>query len=231
MIDWKWLAVPGTRQTRLAAITNGQQLLLLDTDNREPLSGHCPGAPVAIIDLPRNGAEISGLVALADGAVEPIHLAGQTGRGPGDPAANDRAKSHLAGERLGFIPAAGPWTSHSTSAGAWNALAMGERFAEEPALFLLDAELSPQWHYRLPCRLGNPRPPLQIAAATDPTSGATLWAILDTAGTLHLLRRDGSWTDHFRPAESAVAIALLPAGDRLTLLLATTNSLVAYRLH
>jgi hypothetical protein len=109
-------------------------------------------------------------------------------------------------------------------------LATGWIAGQELSLFFLDRDLQPFWRYRLPydkSMIGKHR----IASAVSPGNSAIVWAVLDGNSTIHLLRGDAMWSDHFRHSGRVSGIALIPTGDRLALLVASQSTIVSYELH
>jgi hypothetical protein len=129
--------------------------------------------------------------------------------------------------RLLFRPAAGPWWGWSDDQGP-AVLARGWIAADEPGLFLLDAQLRQRWHAPVPIA-SEPTWPL-ASVARDPVSGQPLWVVVQPKNTLHFLRADGLLTDHCQFAEAVNGVALLPVGNQLQLLVAHPDRLVRYQL-
>jgi hypothetical protein len=225
VIDMKWLTLSSSKAARLAVITSANQVLLLDPANRQQLSGSCPGEPIAIVTQSID-SDVQGAVVLASGALEPLVINGESEKPSAELTAFKRPSRH---RKLTFQPRTGSWCTCRTAS---TELTLGEGWLakDEPALFFLDDELRPVGQYRLPAMPAGLSRFQQVTAATSPSNGAVVWAALDATGSIHLLRGDVSWFDHFRFEQRPVGIALIPSGDRLQLVVASQNSLVAYRI-
>jgi hypothetical protein len=222
--DLQWLRLAASQSLRLAAITTGKQVMLLDPENREQLSGSSSSDPLAIVTQSNQG-DLDGLVVLSNGKLEPLKL----NKADGVSASRVNHKLPEPAKSIGFIPSHGPWhTASSTS--VEQRLATGWIAGQELSLFFLDRELQPFWRYRLPyekAMIGKH----QIASAVSPGNSAIVWAVLDANSTIHLLRGDAMWADHFRHHARVNGIALVPTGDRLALVVASQSTIVCYELH
>jgi hypothetical protein len=94
-------------------------------------------------------------------------------------------------------------------------LARGWLAKDEPAVFMVGADLVPHWHYRTALQPENVDG-LMTSAAKDPASGMPVWVSAADRQTIHLLRADGL-TDHFRLQQPFVGLALTPRGNQLIL--------------
>lgn len=238
--DLQWLTVGDTTTHRLAVITSNKQVLLLDPANREQLSGSCNSEPMAIVTQSGSG-DVDGLVVLRDGTLEPLKLSSESTSPKAKPVKHPiSTSSAFAGRQLAFRPGSGPWT-WSQNAGTkqpanQQLLATGVLGANEPALMVLDSQLAPVWHYRLPFEhtstsVGQSQSFVhRVACAASPANGASIWAVLDSTGTVHILRGDMQWADDFRPHAKPCGIALQAVGDRLHLIIASQNMLSTMKL-
>ncbi len=227
VVDMQWLTIGGSKAPRLAVIDNRSQTILFDPSNHEQLSGRCPSPPVAILGQDRLPSSIGGLVVLANRNLEPLELDDESTlrRTLGQPASH--ARTAALPKTLSFTPAAGPWNVWEDASTRW-VLARGWLASDEPALFLLDNTLAPQWHYRLPSATTKPRAALS-SVAKDPGTGQAVWAISELNRTVHLVRADGA-SDHFRVRKPMVGLALTPSGARLVLTLIHADETVRYDL-
>ncbi len=224
--DFQWLRVGASKSFRLAVATSANNVLLLDPENREQLSGTSQQTPLAILPEQASG-DVDGLVVMRDKTLEQLKLSSAANSATARPARhllsnNDNKR------QLNFTPNLGPWAQND-SAKSKQYLATGLLGSDEPVLFVLDDQLQPLWSYRLPTA-HSLQSLHQIAFATAPSNSATIWAILDATGTIHLLRGDVHWMDHFRNPTTPIGIAMQAVGDRLHLVVATANSLESYRL-
>ncbi len=187
-IDAGWLHLQGTKQSRLAIITQGHKTILLDPTNHEQLSGDCPSAPLAVVApaaaLPSGG----GFVAMQNGRIEPLQLSQESTLKTHLSSASRPQPASTAPRQVSFEPLAGPWHCWSDEK-ATRVMAKGWLAADEPALFLLDGDFKPMWHYRLPGPAAEAG--TLITAAKDPASGQPVWAVADKSRVIHILRADG----------------------------------------
>lgn len=226
VVDMQWLTLGGSKSPRLAVIDNRSQTILFDPSNHEQLSGRCPSPPVAILGHDSLPSSIGGVVVLANRSLEPLELDDESTlrRSLGQPASHARTNNELP-KTLSFTPATGPWSVWEDASSRW-VLARGWLAADEPALFMLDNTLAPQWHYRLPSATTKPRAALS-SVAKDPGTGQAVWAISELDRTVHLVRADGG-SDHFRVQKPLVGLALTPSGARLVLTLIHVDETVRY---
>jgi hypothetical protein len=224
-LDMQWLILDSTSAARLAVITGQSQIILLDPDNRQQFSGQAASQPLAILSIGTNQPQGRGLVVLANGSLEPLQVANQSAS-LHPTAFGD--KTALV-QQLNFQPARGAWKSIG-NAQAQQTMGTGWLAAGEPALFMLNEQMQPLWHYRLP--VGPTDQPLtnQIATAVSPGNGRSVWAVLGHSGRVHLLRDDASWSDQLRTNRGLCGLALIPVGDRLALALADATRLTLQRL-
>lgn len=234
--DLAWMPL-NNQPSRLAVITNEQSVVLIDPRNQEQLSGKCPSVPLAVLPYQASSAEVDGRVVLSDRSVQTLELAADSTAHSvptlGRPAAfRIDGGVGAASRSLDFHPASGPWnwirSKREASAGddadARPILAAGWLAQDEPAVFMLDQELRPLWHYRVPIQ----REQTQLAltdSAIDPSTSQPVWIKVDQDQTLHLLRRDGL-TDHFRFDEPVHGVGLVPSGDALLFCVAHRDRLV-----
>jgi hypothetical protein len=228
-VDIQWLSLIGSKTPRLAVITTGRQMLLLDPDNRQQLSGNCPDEPLAILFGQVSKEEVQGLVALKDGTIQPIQLADKPVSSSSAVGVKPATATRPFVSKLSFTPNIGPWFGTATNDG-YMTLANGWIEDQQPGLFMLDDHLHTQWHYRLPQSTNGRQQQHQIVAARWPRNGDLIWAILDSDAVVHLLKGDALWTDHCRISHETRGIALVPAGDHLVLLSADDVHLSAHRL-
>ncbi len=238
--DLQWLSVGDSTAHRLAAVTSSKQVLLLDPSNREQLSGSCKSEPMAIVTQSASG-DVDGLVVLGDGTLEPLKLSSEITSPKAKPVKHPiSTSSAFAGRQLAFKPSSGPWTWSQNATTKQPAiqqlLATGVLGADEPALLVLDSQLTPLWHYRLPIEhtatsAGQSQSLVhRVACAASPANGASIWAVLDSTGIVHILRGDMQWADDFRLETKPCGIALQAVGDRLHLIIAAQNTLSAMKL-
>ncbi|MCA9132430.1 MAG: hypothetical protein KDA45_04725 [Planctomycetales bacterium] len=221
--DFQWFELGVSGPPRLAVITSDWQTILLDPSDREQLSGRCPAEPLALLALQAAGQTVGGQVVMADRSLEPLQLSPAStpaaSPGLGKPAHFDlppaAAAPRLPPQKIGFQPAGGPWTLWRGKE-QQRTLAHGWLAANEPALFCLDEQLNPLWHFRMPLQAEEHWAPTSVA--NDPALGQPLWAV-GSGNTVFLLRADGLITDHFAVSQPLVGLALVPNGDRLVLLL------------
>lgn len=225
VVDMQWLTVGGSKWPRLAVIDNRSQTILFDPSNHEQLSGRCPSPAVAILGHDSLPNSIGGLVVLANRSLEPLQLDDESTlrRSLGQSASH--ASTAALPKTLSFTPAAGPWNAWEDVSSRW-VLARGWLASDEPALFMLDNTLAPQWHYRLPSAKTKP-PAVLSSVAKDPGTGQAVWAISELDRTVHLVRSDGG-SDHFRVRKPLVGLALTPSGARLVLTLIHADETVRY---
>ncbi len=223
-LDLKWMTLAGAHESRLAVITDRRKTILLDPGNHEQLSGRCPADPVALLASQGDQQTVAGRVVLSDRSVQPIHLSQDSaqrslpllGRSASHALPAPAAASEQAAERLTFQPAGAPWHTIQHLDSEW-ILARGWLARDEPALFMLDKDLAPQWHFRIGLQPdGVPAP--RLCAAIDPASGLPVWMMVDADQTIYLMRADGL-SDHFRVERPLTGIALTPSGARLLLCL------------
>ncbi len=237
--DFCWLSVQGSDQPRLAVAMEEGQMVLLDPQNRDQLSGQCSSRPMAF--LVNSYKPVGGDVVLESGSVEPLLLGSPTSATLARSVAFSLPPSATgkSTQRLDFQPSNGPWFAATSgkqnvsvdgqAGDSTDVLARGWLAKNEPALFMLDSELNRRWHYRLP--VGNYESPWPLASqGIDPVSGTTVWAILDSQQSVHLLRHDGQATDHFGVGEKVRGIALTPDGDRLLLRIVQPTQSTIYQL-
>ena len=232
VVDCQWFAMQEAGEARLAVITQGGATLLIDPNNREQLSGHAPQPPLALISRPGSAEGLAAHVVLSDGRLEPLQPDRDSLLGAPDShlrpvSQNKSAAPAQRASRLAFQPANGPWPGYQDQQQSW-LLARGWLAADEPALFLLDADLHRRWHYRIP--LTQWPHVVGHSVARDPRSGLPVWAVADQAGTVHVLRSDGLVIDHFRPHEAPVGVAMVAVGDHLELTLIHRQQVVQYAL-
>jgi len=208
---------------RLAILTASNQVVLYDWETKERYSGTCPAQPTSLIDY-------CGSVVLKDGSIEPIALLDRNNNSRHAPqAASDGVATRRYG-KLAFQPLTGPWGTACTQSN-WHSIAAGLLAKSEPAMFLLDAQLQPIGHQRLPTTALQSSELYRIVHAQSPGNGAVFWAILEPSSVVHIIPVDGTWADHFRLGESLNGIALIAAGDRLNLLVAEADQIIAYQLN
>lgn len=224
--DFQWLRIGGSKSYRLAVATSASQVLLLDPENREQLSGPCPQLPLAILPQQSNG-DVDGLIVMRDRSLEQLKLSAEASAATARPARHVLSTGESK-RQIAFTPNLGPWAQNDSSKHK-QYLATGLLGNDEPVLLVLDDQLQPLWSYRLPTA-HSLQSLHEIAFATAPTNSATIWAILDATGTIHLLRGDVHWMDHFRNQATPIGIAMQATGDRLQLVIATANSLESYRI-
>jgi hypothetical protein len=224
IVDMQWLTMASSQALRLAAITSGKQVMLLDPENRQQLSGSCPSDPLAIVPQ-KNQGDLNGLVVLGNRALEPMKLNSDAGTVSASPVKHSLPEPQ---KNLTFSPSHGPWQTSRTTK-LEQTLAAGWLADEELALFFLDDQLQPFWHHRLRTEKSNIGRH-HIASAVSPGNGSIVWAVLDAANTIHLLRGDVMWSDHFRHTGRVSGIALVPSGDRLALLVASQSTITAFEL-
>lgn len=229
IIDFQWLTQIGTKMPRLAVVTSSKQLLLLDPENRQQLSGSCPADPLAIVWRPMPSEGILGLVALEDRTMQPIHVEHRSATSSNQAQAKTVSREQALVSKLSFSPNDGPWYCLAANERQF-VLASGWIEEQQPGLFLLDDQLHTQWHYRLPLTTGSQHSKHQMVAARSPQTGAWLLAVLDDGGTIHLLSADGQWTDHCRISPTTRGLALIASGDHLVLLSVDDSHLTAHRL-
>lgn len=124
------------------------------------------------------------------------------------------------------------WLAMPWRAGSHDWLVLPGMLApEEMALYLLDHQYQPQWHYRVPAAAFERGPIFTSGSVEDPASGLPCWAIVDRWGVIYIVRRDGL-VDHFKPAEKGAvrAVRLVSANKSLRLELAYADGLDAYRI-
>ncbi len=228
-VDIQWLSLTGSKTPRLAVITTGRQILLLDPDNRQQLSGNCPDEPLAIVFGQVSKEEVQGLVALKDGTIQPIQFPTKSVSSSKAVGIKSATATRPFVSKLSFTPNDGPWYGTATNDG-YMTLAYGWIEDQQPGLFMLDARLQTQWHYRLPQSTEGRQQHHQIVAARWPRNGDIIWAILDSNAVVHLLKGDALWTDHCRISPDTRGIALIPVGDHLVLLSADNGHWSAHRL-
>lgn len=236
IVDLAWLSLK-TSQSRLAAITGDGELVLLDPRNQEQLSGKCPAPPIAIVEGSRTGSAVDGLVVLSNRSVEALRIADDSTvknvPGIGRPASFALgSKTDQTKLKLSFQPGQGPWISKAWSTGGKESsgssatgqsieqsrhavLAQGWLAKNEPAIFLLDEQLRPLWHYRTPIQIEGMNMSL-TNSAVDPASGQPVWVTADREHTVHVLRADGL-TDHFRLDAEPRGLAFISEGEQLLL--------------
>jgi hypothetical protein len=228
-IDTLWLRLAGSKTPRLAVITSDQRTVLLDPTNKEQLSGRCPDAPQSLVAFAASSSAVGGLVVLKNGVLEPLELPRDSAlveRGVPSDSIDEELPNRIP-QRIGFLPAPGRWQACSESDGSY-VLARGWLAADEPALFLLDANLKQLWHYRMP--LAPPTSQQLSCAGRDPTSGLPVWCVVDGNQTVHLLRADGIGSDHLRLAQEIRGISLVASGNQLLLHVVHANESVTYEL-
>lgn len=219
-IDLRWL---GANHRNLAVITDSKQTVLYHWETQQRFSGNSPQQPVSLVDF----AE---LVVLEDGTVEPIQLIHGETTSKSNSEYLTSLESRGRAQSLGFMPLSGSWGVAKTQNG-WQMLVPGLLHSSEPVYFLMDENLNRIGHYPLPTRYLKEGAGFQISHAKSPGDGVMLWAILEPNGTIHLVRGDAGWADHFRSDEPITGICLTPAGDRLNLLLSTHSEVTAFQLH
>lgn len=206
----------------LAVIADSKRLFLLNWDTQERFSGDCPQQPISLLDSSKS-------VVLQDGAIEPIEMGDSRVEMPKNKVTKAVSTPTIKARKLAFKPLMGPWSSATIDSG-WQLLATGLLAESEPAVFLVNSNLEAIGYYRLPTKF-NPAPlRTQAAHARSPGSGELMWAILEQTGTVHLVRGDAGWSDHFRVGDTTAGICLISAGDRLKLLLASPDEVISYQL-
>lgn len=250
--DVCWLAMENQREYRLAMATDLQQILLVDPKNREQLSGKCLKQPVAIVALDATGDSVQGVTVMEDGSIETLRLgkdfsAGriETSMGVARRTAAEKLVAQQArATALAFTPLRGDWKSHvASSSTETEILAWGVSLTGEPCAFFLNQHMHTNWHYPLPLNVSSHRASrkdralnlaeqqasVRSCVALSPTNGKPIWAILDTSGTVHLIRRDLRWSDHFKPSAEVFEIGLQAVGDRIHLVLATAHEIETWQ--
>ncbi len=232
--DFQWIRMTDGASDRLAVITDGSQLLLLDPSDREQLSGHCPAEPMALVCLGATRGS-DGRVALINGRLEPLLLpsdlalpkANGLGRKVATATLEPNETAAPMREQLTFQPDLGPWLTSHLGRNPLT-LARGWLAKDEPALFMLDQNLNPLWHFRMPIqkfgRTGS------LCVAMDPQIGQPVWAVVSGGHTVHVLRTDGVVIDYFASQQPVVDVALVPNGSRLELRLVHAAETVNYEL-
>ena len=234
IVDFSWVDVAGSSFPRLALVTADSQTLLLDPMDREQMRGRCNAAPQAIVSVGSDRAPIDASVVLANGRIEPLALSGETimAQSPGKPVGLDISKGTIASQskQLDFIPALGPWQKWLDKEQQF-ILARGWLAKDEPAVFLVDAALKPQWHFRMPVRAPSDCWQL-VSVATDPISGQPTWILADAGSrTIHFFRNDGRASDHMQVSQPVMGLALAPAGASLRMRLVHPREFVDYEVH
>jgi hypothetical protein len=247
-IDFSWVSLAGSKVPRLAVVTSDSETKLLDPNNHEQLSGRCPSEPMALLPQAGLSSPIGGLVVLADRSIESLIMSPETayhsqslGRPAShtitpDSSASDRANALAASQnpveiprKLSFQPADGPWKSIKTAEGS-SILARGWIAQDEPAVFMLNEQLQQQWHYRMPL-MTDKSAMAMVTTCIDPTSGQPIWAVSQSNQVIHLLRGNGTLTDHFQLEQPIRGLGLLPVGDRTMLYVAHPRGVAIYTLN
>ncbi|MEM8732642.1 MAG: hypothetical protein AAGG44_00365 [Planctomycetota bacterium] len=255
VLEMEWVSVAADSRPRLAVTTLKSQLLLIDPANQEQLSARCPSKPVALLPRRLESNEVGGVVVLADRSVQPIRL-GKPRQGTPEqrtlsmkveekrdgPELDSEATGEvvLIGYRtplgsspskensalLPFQPAAGGWLQLISDERSFT-LGRGWLAKDEPAAFLLDSDLKPIWHRRLPL-LSETIHKGSVSGCIDPKSGQPVWLLVDTDSTIHLFRADGL-ADHFRFREPVLNVSLLTAGSELNMCVARADRIELFR--
>lgn len=232
IIDLMWLSGAELGGPQLALLLSDRRTLLVDPTNGQQLIGECPAEPLAVLPQRIGSDAANNIVVLSDRRVEPLVLMKPTSTGQLAKPASHATASDLATNtstslaRLLFQPGSGPW-SISNGSQSTAILARGWFAANEPAMYLLDAQLRQQWHYRMPLARGDSAWPL-ASVARDPVSGQPTFVVVGPSQTIHLLRADGQLSDHFQLDQPVRGIAALASGDHLQLLIAHPRQLVRY---
>ncbi len=232
VVDFKWLQIGGDA-FRLAVITQDGQTLLIDPTNREQLSGRCKVEPLALLTLHTPEHSTTSHVVMADRSLEAIQVTDDSmhvsklglGKQVTAPIRRLDADSSPLPKQLAFQPDTAPWLSCSDGSRELT-LARGWLAKDEPAVFMLDQNLSQLWHCRMPLQtdmsLSN------MTAARDPISGQPVWAITANGRIVHFLRADGRIIDHFVAQHELRGLTLVPSGDHLELSLLLDEEAVRY---
>ncbi len=242
LVDMQWVPAQNGIGPVLAALMSNRQILICDPAQRIQLCGRSDGRPLALVHNPaRPGREP--LLVLADGGLQPWSLDGAlraaslapTGDRLPPLAASGRLASHTSADPerppkpLAIRPADGPWIE-TQSGGKTLLLGRGWLESDEPALFLLDSDLQPVWHYRIGLQTA-PVSPRRVDVAQDPATGQAVWLYIDHHQTTYVLRQDGL-CDHFRRNQRGptVAAGYRTEGDALFIELVYPDAIIRHRI-
>lgn len=233
--DFRWITFGRTLGPRLGVVTGDRQSLLLDPTDREQLSGRCPADPCVIIMRHAIASQTKPHIVLADGSVEALELPEESTAGIPPRSDTTASLASSSGRTLDatltFQPMPGPWSDYQSGEEQFT-LARGWLARDEAAVFLLQKELNPQWHFRMPLRIPATSWPL-TSVAKDPATGLPVWVVVEAEPsslrkTIHLFRSDGLISDHFRVDTPVSGVALQPLGDKLNLQIASLHELTTY---
>ncbi len=242
-VDFAWVSLAAAKTPRLAVLTSNSETKLLDPSNHEQLSGRCPNEPIAILPQADQNSEVGGMVVMADRSVESLIMSPNTayqsqsigrpashtldaGRSASDRKSSSNSDLSSVSRKVGFQPADGPWRSIHTPNGT-SILARGWIAQDEPAIFMLNDQLQQQWHYRMPLVLEKGSVNM-VTACVDPESGQSFWAISQGNQVVHLVRGNGTLTDHFQLDETIRGLALIPIGKTMQLYIAHPRNIDIY---
>ncbi|MCA9192301.1 MAG: hypothetical protein KDB03_11075 [Planctomycetales bacterium] len=232
--DLCWMPLVGAKQSRLAVLATSGSLTLIDPSGHEQLTGQCPGHPLALIpSLPRSSS-VGGYVILESGQVEALMLPAESAHLSGPLLGRPISSSNIVTpadqlEKLKFVPGAGRWNS-AVQGDKQRILARGWISRDEPALFLVDNDLRPIWHQRIPVTYAIEQKSI-ASSAVDPKSGQFVWAVTFDKHTLHFLRADGLLLDHMRVSEPIVGLVLRADGSDLQLWIAHERHIDSGHVH
>ncbi|MEM7473865.1 MAG: hypothetical protein AAF483_02675 [Planctomycetota bacterium] len=230
--EFAWLNLKTNETPRLAAITAEKELILIDPENHEQLSGTCPNLPVALLPQSTENSVVQGRIVLANGSLEWLQLDYEStvNRLPGlgkQVSFGSKETTSVPKKMLGFKPRSGSWIAWQDDSRS-RVLARGWLARDEPAMLMLDEQFNPAWHFRMPIRK-RAREDYIASVSKDPSTGLAVWLMADADQTIYLLREDG-FVEHFRFRDSVAGLSLSRSASALRLNVAFVDRLETHQL-